>query len=400
MAFGINKPRVSPIAIDFGADSLKLLQVVPGEPPQLVAAAAVNIPGDARSDHNARMAFLGSALKQLLNAQEFRGRRAICSIPAFQTLVQHVELPRVDGAEMQQQLALHLMERLNVDPNKLVIRTAEVATHQRNGSVMQEVLCLAAARDIVMGYIRIAEEAKIEVVGMHSEPPAIVKAFEHIYNRRANDNTQVRGFVDIGSATTKVVIAQGHNMVFAKTIHAAGDHLTRSLAESRSLSFDEARTARINGVIPEPLAAPALAPADESPTGRDRRVNQIEHRTTGLAVLDAELEVETKAATKALGDNNETMEMLCDELSLCLRHYKSIAPDRPVEKLVFLGGESRNTKMCQTLAKQVHIAAQLGDPFARLVRLGGAKMAPGVNLDEPQPGWAVPYGLCHSEANL
>ena len=56
--------------------------------------------------------------------------------------------------------------------------------------------------------------------------------------------------------------------------------------------------------------------------------------------------------------------------------------------------------MCQSLAKKAHIAAQLGDPFARLVRIGGAKMAPGVNLDEPQPGWAVPYGLCHSEANL
>ncbi|NBC11656.1 MAG: pilus assembly protein PilM [Planctomycetes bacterium] len=401
MAFGLNKAKFSPIAIDFGADSLKLLQVVPGEPPQLVAAAAVTIPGEARAEKSARLSFLGSALRQLLKAQEFRGRRAICSIPAFQTMVQHVELPRAEAGDPQQQLNLHLMERFNVDPARLVIRTAHVGQRQQNGATMREVLCLAAPRDVVMSYIRIAEEAKIEVVGMHSEPPAIVKGFEQLYNRRADDQKQVRCFIDIGAATTKVVIAQGHTMVFAKTINAAGDHLTHQLAEARSLTFDEARSSRTNegvGIAPPP----GLAPSDESPTGRERRVNAIEHRETGLAVLDArpasQTEPEPEAATPKHPE--ETLEILTDELKMCVRHYNSMHGDRPIDRLVFLGGEARHTATCQAIARQLRIAAQLGDPFARLVRIGGAKHAPGVNLDEPQPGWAVPFGLCHSEANL
>ncbi len=408
MAFGLSKPRFSPIAIDFGSDSLKLLQVIPGDPPQLTAAAAITVPGDARASAATRMTFLASALKQILKSQDFKGRRAIVSIPAHQTLVQHVELPSIEGADTTQQLGLHLMERLQVDPAKLVIRTTDVGKRQRNGSMFREVLCLAASRDVVMNYIRIAEEAKIEVVGMHSEPPAIIKAFEQLYTRRSNDTTQVRCFIDIGGATTKVVIAQGHTLMFAKTIHAAGDHLTRDLAASHSLNFDEARTARLGGMKPAKPGSPAFAPSDESPTGRERRTNAIEHRVTGLPMLDAspvatavaEMEPATETEATYASGGDDTIDILIDELKMCLRHYQTLASDRPVERLVFLGGESRDTQTCREIAKAVGVAAQLGDPFARLVRIGGAKHAMGVNLDEPQPGWAVPFGLCHSDANL
>ena len=214
----------------------------------------------------------------------------------------------------------------------------------------------------------------------------------------------MRCFIDIGCATTKVVIAQGHEMVFAKTIHAAGEHLTNALAEARNLGFDEARSARIDGTHEETLSAPAVAPSDESPTGRERRVTAIEHRATGLAMLDTATEeekaFEAKPAPVTTGGRDDTREVLIDELRLCLRHYQTLAPDHPVDRLVFLGGEAHDTKACRQIAKAVKVAAQVGDPFARMVRIGGAKHAVGLNLDEPQPGWAVPFGLSHSEANL
>ncbi|MEP0763504.1 MAG: hypothetical protein HRF48_12290, partial [Chloroflexota bacterium] len=78
MALGFSKTRYSPIAIDFGADSLKLLQVIPGDPPQMVAAASAAVPPQARTDPEARYAFLGQALRDLLKSQPFKGRRAIC----------------------------------------------------------------------------------------------------------------------------------------------------------------------------------------------------------------------------------------------------------------------------------------------------------------------------------
>ena len=43
-AASLAKAGPSPVAIDFGVASLKILQVVPGEPPSLVAAACLLTP--------------------------------------------------------------------------------------------------------------------------------------------------------------------------------------------------------------------------------------------------------------------------------------------------------------------------------------------------------------------
>jgi len=51
--------------------------------------------------------------------------------------------------------------------------------------------------------------------------------------------------VDIGAATTKVIIAHGDHMVFSKMIHAAGDHFTRHLARAENIDFTEARKRRL-----------------------------------------------------------------------------------------------------------------------------------------------------------
>ena len=74
---------------------------------------------------------------------------------------------------------------------------------------------------------------------------------------------------------------------------------------------------------------------------------------------------------------------------------KAPSPDLKIEKLVFLGGESRHISTCQAIAKSLRIAAQLGDPLARLVKITQVDSAgSGVELNQPQPGWAVPFGLC------
>ncbi len=97
MSIAWTRTRFSPIAIDFGADSLKLLQVLPdtssggasGGPPLMVAAAAVAVPDEARGDGAARRAFFADALRQALKTQTFHGKHAVCSTPGYQTLIQN-----------------------------------------------------------------------------------------------------------------------------------------------------------------------------------------------------------------------------------------------------------------------------------------------------------------------
>jgi len=409
MAWGWSTTRYSPIAVDFGADSLKLLQIIPSDPPQMVAAASMDLPEHARANHAARHAFFSDALKELLSNRAFKGRRAICSIPAYQTLVQHIQIQgSSDPDEFEAQLHQHLRQRLNIDPTRMIIRHFNVGQVIRDGASKQEVICLAASRDATLSHIQTAQRAKLDVVGMHCEPLAVLEAFSHLY-RRDIDNKRVTCFIDLGAATTKIMISHGILMAFAKTIHVAGDHFTRQVAETYDLSFAEARQLRIQEVHAAEGPFPnAQATHESEPVGIEVPVH-----TTEMKSLDPATSTEAAVApTQSLGrtdsdgqptgpfDLGESMECLLDEMQMCMRYHKSTFPEYEIEKLVFLGGESRHVDICQKIAKTLRIGAQLGDPLARLIRVNLDKRSLGVDMRHPQPGWAVPMGLCLSEANI
>ncbi len=472
MALGWSKSTVSPIAIDFGADSLKLLQVVPGSGggggrPRLVAAASAVMPDSARCDASQRFGFYSQALKLLLKSQKFKGKRAICSVPAYQTLVHHLQIPRAeanDDATILDHIGLQLRQRLNVDPTRVVIRYFDVGPIVRDGVPKQEFICVAVSQDVVMRYLAIAESAKLQVVGMHCEQYAIMRAFGHLdqdaTSRRENKATC---FIDFGSMTTKLVITRSiespesgvatSGMGMAKTIHAGGDHLTRHHAKQAGLSFADARASRIRQAcgleshaantapqaqeVPQGLAAAAMRVETEAMamSGSTQNHGDLSSRSLGDAGGHAgttQATMSGHADHTALGGGNsggvaggtaggnadgkvggtvganvgsgdmwggETVECIIDELRMSVRYYQSLFPENAIDRLVFLGGESRHTKLCQQIARALRIGAQLGDPMANLHGASN-RQGTGVDMTQPQPGWAVPFGLCLSEKNL
>jgi len=388
MALGWSKSRTSPIGIDFGADTLKLLQIMPSSPPQLTAAAAVVMPDHTRRDPASRGEFLAEALKTALKQQPFKGRRCVISLPAYQTMVHNFQIATNEHENLTQAVEMQLRQRLNVDPSRMVVRIFEVGQVVRDGVNKREVVVMAAAKESVMKYIEAAQRAKLDVVGVECEAHALLAAFgTMIHNNQEQHATDPDAlcFIDIGGGVTKVVIAHGREMVFAKTINAGGDHITRQLAQAKSLDFEEARKLRMGGSVggDNQDGAPPVAAA----------------ASTGLPGLDAQTDFRTAATAPPATDpdpGTDTVDSIIDELQLCLRYYASLFPRRPVSKLVFLGGESNNVKTCQTIARAVRIGAQLGDPMARMVTLGRG-LAAGVDVNKPQPGWAVPLGLCLKE---
>ncbi|MEZ6191474.1 MAG: pilus assembly protein PilM [Phycisphaerales bacterium] len=384
MALGFTKPRYSPIAIDFGADTLKVLQVSLGDPPQLIASASRVIPELYRDDGAGRMTYLADALRDLLKTQPFKGKRAICSIPAYQTLIQHLELTKAENDDFDQQVGLQLIQRFNIDPSRMVVRSHRVGKLIKDGSTMYQVVCIAARRDAVMKYIELANRCKLEVVGMHSEPMAIVRAHPLLAGKETGSGTTC--YIDIGAGMTKLIVAHGQELAFAKTVHACGNQLTRALAQMQGIGFDQARKLRSRNVSAGVGAGHVSV-------------------STLRAIADDD-DAADEAPASAPGDldghdeTGDTIESLIDELRLSMRYYHNIFPNRPIQQLIFLGGESQDVKLCQSIARSVRVAAKLGDPFAGVDTLDNHERAGGIEPYKPMPGWAVPLGLCFSEANL
>jgi len=388
MGFRWVQKNISPIGIDLGADSLKLLQIARDtRTPQLIGAGRVEIPQAVRKDPQAHSTFVADGIKQLLKQSKFKGKRVIASLSSAQTYVQHVRIPKCEPGMIEQQLRIALQGRLPLDPSQLVMRHVVVGEVFCDGATKQEVICLAASRDSVLRLVNTARAAGLDVVGMHSEPMAILSAFEHLFegNTSANQTTM---FVDIGSATTKVLIAHGRQLVFAKTIQVGGEHFNQLVAELVDVTPAEARTFRIRE------AEDGIRPTFDTKPGR---VQMLGSTAVVQPAEQPKVANATELAERVL--TSETLEVLVDELQLCTGYHAAMYHDRPIDKIIFLGGESRQTAICQQIARAMRLPAQLGDPLARVVR-APLTPSPGVDLHRSQPGWAVPMGLCLLPTNL
>jgi hypothetical protein len=89
----------------------------------------------------------------------------------------------------------------------------------------------------------------------------------------------------------------------------------------------------------------------------------------------------------------EPLGRLIEELTLCRRYYEATFPSRPVDRLIFIGGEARQRSLCQQIAREMSLPAQVGDPAARLGKTTEIPPESGFDRRQQQPNWAVAIGL-------
>lgn len=409
-----------PIAVDFGVGSLKILQIAPGDPPTLVAAAALPTPDELVTDPVKRLNFQIEALPKLVSSDGFRGRRAVCAIPAAQAFCKHMQFQLEPGVTAAALVRSALPAALGCDPSALVFRHIEVGQVGRGGSggPKTEVICMAAARDMVERLMRALKDAKLDPVGMHIEYTAALRAFDSI-TRRQEDAGLTSLYMDIGAGTTKVTIAHGRDLVFARTIELGGRHLDLAVAKQMNLSLGEARARRLSMAQLVRQAAPAPAEAvgsglailaaGERAAGRvdgspgegastavleDRREGRL---PTGFTPdLTAQPRMDTAPGR---ADLSEPLEILTDEISMCLRYHETMFPGRRISRAIFVGGEARHLGLCQHIAKVLKLPAQVADPMAGIARTG-SEPAEGIDFTKAQPGWAMTLGLCLCPTDL
>ncbi|MFM7260821.1 MAG: hypothetical protein ACKO3W_09485, partial [bacterium] len=415
-----------PILADFGSSGVKLLQVQPGERPALSAAAFIPFSDELRAQGiDQRFDFLAAALPAALKTSEFRGNRVVVAPFSQHMLVQHVGIAAADAERAEAVVATQVAIGLGCDPASLVVRSSRVCETSRDGQPKVEMLAFAMSRNDVMRYFDLFRRVKAAVVGVHGEISALVHAFDHV-NRRVADTASTTMYIDLGYGGTKVAICHGPQLVFAKSIAVAGRSFDARIAESRGIALADARALRLaEGVRPvrskedravasesRPTAAsvesiPAIlragfaqeAAAEQTPAG----VAQANERRVGQSApalgqsLPAHPVVQTAASIS--NECRETVESLCDEIGMCARYYGGLFRERRIDRVVFLGGESRDIGLCQALASSLRIPAKAGDPMARFLSNGPAPVGL-PDAEAPHPGWTVACGLASAPTDL
>jgi type IV pilus assembly protein PilM len=401
--------KANPIGVDFGTDSLRLAQVqlTPSGEYRLFAAASADVPARMRRDPTARMTFFVESTRDLLVQGKFRGRQAILALPAASMIVQHLRMPRLPEAELKKTLPWEAKGMLPIDPSHALMRHIVAGEIYQDQEPRHEVIVLAAAQSFVEQFLAAAAKARLDVIGMNVEPKAIIDCFAAIYRRKADAET-ISLFIDIGCGSTRAVIAQRRHIFFARTIPIGGDHITQAVASGLKISFDEAKLMRAklaHVAAPTPEATPAEHREESHADSADNSFalpRAVGSATVTLEYAQPKTAVRDHAASSHVAHEQShrvaqacaaTRDQLIEELNLCRRYYEATFPDRPVDRLIFVGGEARQRALCAQIAQQMSLAAQVGDPLVRMGRISDITVESGIDRRQPQPNWAVAIGL-------
>lgn len=431
---GFLKSNSAPIAIDFGYAAVKVLQVQPGESMELLGAALLEIPESIRSNPAERAMFLQESLPKLLQDGRFKGKTASCSIPAWQTFVQHLQIEKSDNTKVREEVGAQLQASIGCDPSCAVIRHVEVGEVFREGRMMQEVIAFAVSREVVMGQVELLKKCKLEVAGLHAEPIALLHAYKHLYRRDGDERTTTL-YVDIGYHGTRAMIAHGTELKFAKTIPVGGRHYDEEIARALHCDQEAAHAHRMQEVISACEVAGSYSAAEssgDSMRGRgksarkgamialaDEEAGRSEHQPSSASTTITADGYERRASSvprefhkldtdHSDDDDHSTMReeslvrqsmadavlQQIDELRLCVRYHRAMYPDRPLDRMIMNGGESHDRELCRRMASLLSVTSYIGDPLKRIAVKDSTKRLTGIKRLHDQPGWAVPMGLC------
>ncbi|MFN4242921.1 MAG: pilus assembly protein PilM [Tepidisphaerales bacterium] len=417
------RPAALPIGIDFGTETLRLAQVSCGAGGEyrVVAAASLDVPTTARNDPQQRLQFFVSSLKDLLASGGFRGRKAVLGLPSSALSMVHLRLPRMDEKALAKAVPFEARGKLPYDPSHAVIRYLVAGEVYHGQDPKIETIVMASPRAAVEALLNAAGKAKLDVVGMNTEPLAMLDCMLRLSRRKEDHETTVL-YVDIGAGGSRAVIARGTKVLFARGIGIGGDHFTRAVAQKAGCSFEEARLLRLRTAeTPQTLAgvsgaaheaAPVASGADGPTAGREDASPDHSFALLGAAMARSRGDgtshgarasaISSPASTGPAGDASlsvveqavrEPLERLVEELDLCRRYHEATFPSLPVDKLMFIGGEARQKGLCAHVARELGLAACVGDPVARMARDFEFPPESGIDRRGPQPDWTVAIGL-------
>ncbi len=314
--------RFSPIGVDIGSRSVKLVQFKT-DFSHLVDASRWDVPAEVDEVPGANT--LSAAIRKARNNRRFRGKRAVLCLNSEHLFLQNVRVNKAGGLEMDTLVQQEVAGRLPFPVAESEIRYVEAADIRQGDSMMREVIAMAVHRPVLDSQLRIVEAAGLRPVAVDVEPLALHRSFARQL-RRDEDRTQRTLLLQIGYTYSIVVIAEAEEVLFIKYIPIGGKDMDDAVARHLEMPVSDASHLRKhNG---------------------DRRSD----------LQDPEIASSVAEATRPVLDR------LNGELAMCVRYHSVTFRGKPLVRLVLGGGEATPT-LAEALGQRLNLKHSMSDPL-------------------------------------
>ena len=354
--------KPSPIGLDIGYDSIKMLQLdAVGKAITVVAAARWAFPDNVRDDEVLRRRSAVDAVGELLKTGSFKGRRVVTCLSHEQMIIKQIRLPHMPPEEMQRAVLPEACERFGFDVQPELLHHVIAGEVHQGSEKRDEVILLGVRSETVEDHLQMLTEMRLVPVALDAEPACLFRSFDR-FLQRGEDSKKITVLVDIGASTSRILFGRGRQVKFIKSIAIGGRRLDEAVAKQLNLEVSE---------------------------GAALRRQVMRHGCDGGE--DAIKAASGEQVYHALYDAvRPGVEELARELSLCLRYCAVTFRGCKPEDMILLGGEAYDPCLRELISEYTSIPCRIGRPLQGLdlsqVELGSDHRGP---LCE----WAVASGL-------
>ncbi|MDR6610627.1 type IV pilus assembly protein PilM [Leifsonia sp. 1010] len=340
------------VGVDIGTTSLRAVEIEgPDKAKPLFAGYAIVPlpPGAVDRGEVVEPNTVAQCLRQLWTKGKFKSRTAVLGMGNQRVLVRDLTVPYATRERIRETLPFQVQDMLPLPVSDALLDFYPVAESQSDTGPVLTGLLVAAVKDAVLGNVRATEKAGLRATDVDVIPFALARV---LATRAQLGGTYA--LVDIGAATTNVVIVKDGVPQFVRIIPAGGADLTTALQSTLQVDAETAeRQKREFGLL--------------------RRVESQEERAVSDVLV-------------------QTVGELLTSLRNTVNYYVNTRPEDRVEGIVLTGGGSLLAGLPEALAEMSRIPVHAGDPF-RVVGLTRKVSAEALRIDRPSLSVALGLAL-------
>jgi len=343
------------VGLDIGSTTLRGVEVAGADGAHPVIRRYAEVPTPKNSVSRGEVLepnTVAHALKELWSHGKFSTKKVVLGMGNQRVLARDLTVPKAPLARIRESLPFQVQDMLPLPVADALLDFYPVSEGITDAGPVINGLLIAAVKDAVVGNVKAVQLAGLYPVEVDLIPFALDRA---LLTRQSAAGTVA--VIDIGSATTSVVIATNGVPQFVRIIPAGGGDITGALATRLEITPETAESLKLR----LGLAATATDVDDMQ----------------AVAIID-------ELANELLGSLRNTVS-----------YFMNTRPNDPVTHIILTGGGSYLHGLADALGEFTRLPVIAGDPFASVTL---ARSVHSDRLRESRSSLLVALGLALGSA--
>src|SRR3989344_7685912 len=241
--------------LDIGRSFVKIAQVdVKDSKKLLTAAACVPAPiGGIQSESVVDIGKISEAVKACVSAAKVESDRCVVSLVESQVVTRLIQMPPLTDKELSSAINWEAEQYIPLPIKDVVLQYKVLNQAPPAAGGKMDVLLIAAPKRVVEKYISVVKGAKLKIGTLETESTALARSLT-----KPSDPPAI--IVSMGALSTELVITQGGNVMFTRSIATGGVNLTKAIMAELNLPQKQAEEYKqAYGILEDKLSGKVAA---------------------------------------------------------------------------------------------------------------------------------------------